>query len=137
MTRPLVHVLLLLAAGATAGCYGDDEPQATYVDGPARLCYEDAGFARPPCGPGARIDVYYAYGLRTHCGIEYAYFDDRHWVADPPLNDGSGNPPSGWDNPWQSGWMRLRSENEAEFTADGLKADFEPAPASYRVPGCA
>lgn len=134
----LAHTLVVLVAGATAGCSGDTEPQrATYVDGPARLCYEDAGFARPPCGPGARIGVYYAYGLRTHCGIEYAYFDDRHWVTEPPLNDGSGNPPAGWDNPWQSGWMRLRSEDEAEFTAADLKADFEPAPASFELPGCA
>jgi hypothetical protein len=33
--------------------------------------------------------------------------------------------------------MRLRSEDEAEFTAADLNADFEPAPPSFELPSCA
>jgi hypothetical protein len=81
--------------------------------------------------------VYYAYGLQTHCGIDWAFFDGRLWVADPPLDDGSGNPPDGWDNPRQVGFMGLRSHREAEFRAGDRRAHFRPAPPGFEPPGCA
>jgi hypothetical protein len=62
------------------------------------------------------IGVRYLYVLRTRCGIIDAYFAGRLWRANPPLSDGSGNPPRGWENPEALGTMRLVRTNLAEFS---------------------
>lgn len=95
--------------------------------------------AEPPCGPGALLGVAYEYELRTHCGIADAFFDGRWWLADPPLDDGSHNPPARWGNPTQRGSMRLLFERDrAEFRAEeDLVARFRLAPPSYQPDGCA
>ncbi len=42
--------------------------------------------------------------LYTHCGIHELQFEDQWYErAGGPLDDGSGNPPPGWDNPEQEG----------------------------------
>ena len=50
-----------------------------------------------------------------HCGIDEAMFEGRYYGAVHPLSDGSGNPPDGWGNPYQSGTMQVVSATEAEF----------------------
>ena len=70
----------------------------------------------PPSG-GAVVGVAYAHAISTHCGIVATQFDGREWVADPPLSDGQGNPPAGWDNPTQGGVMVLLDRDHAEFRA--------------------
>jgi hypothetical protein len=93
--------------------------------------------ADPPCGPGALPGVAYPYELRTHCGIADTFFDGRFWVADPPLDDGSHNPPRGWDNPTQEGTISLLAADRAQFRSDrDLVARFRPAPASYESAEC-
>lgn len=94
--------------------------------------------ARPACAGPVRLGVGYLYVLRTHCGIHDAYFGGRLWRADPPLNDGSGNPPRGWDNPEALGTMRLVRRNLAVFRPQRghLLARFSPAPPSWRVLVC-
>ena len=98
------------------------------------------------CFPGAKQRVCtgpvvggrsYRYELYTHCGVRNAYFAGRWWLAAPPLDDGSGNPPRGWDNPTQVGKMRLTTRRRAEFRAGRLVARFRPAPRGYRTPLCA
>lgn len=61
----------------------------------------------------------FPYTLYTHCGIRFASFDGRVW-ATAPLSDGNGNPPAGWGNPGQAGWVDIMSERSAVFTASGL-----------------
>ena len=43
------------------------------------------------------------FALLTHCGIYEARVQETFFLADKPLNDGHGNPPAGWDKPYQSG----------------------------------
>jgi hypothetical protein len=93
---------------------------------------------RRSCAGPVKMDVRYLYVLRTHCGILNAYFAGRLWRADPPLGDGSGNPPRGWDNPEALGTMRLVRTNLAEFRARDKKrvARFTPAPRGWKVVIC-
>jgi len=87
-----------------------------------------------PCGNGAAIGSAYAYRMYTHCGVEWTYFDGRWWKAKPRLSDGSGNPPRGWGNPYDDGWMMLVSENHAHFSsASGFGADFEALPGEVQA----
>jgi hypothetical protein len=76
----------------------------------------------------ATIGERYWHVLYTHCGIAGTEFAGRDWVAEPVLEDGSGNPPAGWGNPVQPGVMALTSRDHAEFESrDGaLEASFRP-----------
>lgn len=58
-----------------------------------------------------------AFELYTHCGINELKTDDGRFFerVDGPLTDGSGNPPPGWDNPYQSGRLVV-TEDVAVFT---------------------
>jgi hypothetical protein len=55
------------------------------------------------------------YRLYTHCGIEWARINGTFWRAERALSDGSGNPPAGWGNPFQSGTLVLLSATRARF----------------------
>jgi hypothetical protein len=83
------------------------------------------------------IGIRYLYVLRTHCGILDTYFAGRLWRATPPLRDGSGNPPHGWENPESLGTMRLVRANHAEFRQnEKLVARFTPAPPNWKTVTC-
>ncbi len=66
------------------------------------------------CGGGQPQDVApqssaargQSFSLYTHCGIDELRLDGKFYqrVAGP-LDDGSGNTPKGWDNPYQAGWL--------------------------------
>jgi hypothetical protein len=93
--------------------------------------------ARPACAGPVAVSVRYLYVLRTHCGILNAYFAGRLWRADPPLTDGSGNPPRGWENPESLGTMRLVRTNLAAFRqTTKLVARFTPAPPHWKTVTC-
>ena len=65
------------------------------------------------------------YDLLTHCGIREALIQDQYYVASPALDDGNGNPPKGWDNPYDSGTMTVNPDNTADFSdAAGHHAHF-------------
>jgi hypothetical protein len=95
-----LRMLVLTAAGslALAGCAG----------GPA---HRTGG--SPEHTPAARSSP---YSLYTHCGVDEANIDGRWYEASPPLSDGSGNPPKGWDNPYQRGRVTFVSETEVVFS---------------------
>jgi hypothetical protein len=57
-----------------------------------------------------------AYRLYTHCGIRYAEFGGTRFYADPPLDDGNGNPPGGWGNPFDDGTLTLVDPASVVFT---------------------
>lgn len=130
---------LALAVLALSGCslwsLAEDE-ETVALPGAGRICGPD--LQQLPCGSGVVQGAPYTFQLLTHCGIEYAYFDGRYWAADPPLSDGSGNPPAGWNNPIARGTMALEGDDAAVFRADsGQEARFRPASESFRPPGCA
>jgi hypothetical protein len=75
-----------------------------------------------PVGGAADFDLY------THCGINGIMIAGRWWQADPPLNDGQGNPPTGWGNPYQPGTLRSVDEETAVFSANPAPADAAPLP---------
>lgn len=74
----------------------------------------------PPASAPIRVGTVetgraYDFTLNTHCGIRETGFGEKYWDAVPSLDDGSGNPPDGWGNPFHEGTMRLLSATEAQF----------------------
>jgi hypothetical protein len=69
--------------------------------------------------PGASVSINVGssapYRLYTHCGVLSASINGQTYYAEPPLTDGSGNPPSGWANPYDDGDMTLRTATTADF----------------------
>src|ERR1017187_2403222 len=76
-------------------------------------CSAVAGTTPASRSPGDASPV--PYSLYTHCGIGYARIDGHWYRASPPQSDGSGNPPSGWANPYQRGTIQVISRVEAKF----------------------
>jgi len=71
-----------------------------------------------PSSPRVERGVEYRYTLYTHCGLDSKVdFDGSLWdYSGPgPPDDGSGNPPAGFDNPFDHGTMRLTSGDIAEY----------------------
>jgi hypothetical protein len=64
------------------------------------------------------------YRLYTHCGIEWARINGTFWRAEPPLSDGSSNPPAGWGNPFQNGRLVFLSATRARFDSSAGTATF-------------
>ena len=68
------------------------------------------------------------YNLYTHCGIHEALVGATYFVTDQVLDDGQGNPPEGWDNPYQAGTMTVMG-SEATFRDDfGHSVTFRSRP---------
>ena len=115
-----VGIMLLLGLGAAMlGAFG----------APADLMAHFPGGVRPALAESERaeVGVSYRFQLPTHCGVEYAFFDDRWWNASTQLyeNQARMDPPPGWGNPTEFGTMRLLSQDEAQFVGDsGNKAHF-------------
>jgi hypothetical protein len=62
--------------------------------------------------------VRYQFRLYTHCGLNGPTgpdFDGSFWTSVGPGDDGSGNPPAGFGNPFDIGTMTLVSANVAEY----------------------
>ena len=80
----------------------------------------------------------HSYVLYTHCGVRAAVFDKgRWWLANPPLDDGNGNPPPGWGNPFTRGVMVLAEEDLAVFTSEsGQVVEFVPWPPGLNKEPC-
>ena len=91
--------------------------------------------APAPDGSPAEIGVRYTHDLYTHCGIRYADFDGRRWLADPEL--GGPNSPPGWGNPSDPGTIELVARDRAMFLShSGKQAFFRPTPEDYRFKHC-
>ncbi len=70
------------------------------------------------------------YRLFTHCGVHAAEVDGITFFAQPPLDDGSGNPPPGWGNPYDDGTLTLVDQHTAVFRDPaGHKVRFTDRPA--------
>lgn len=108
-----VRVALLL----TAGC-------GTTNDAPSsaeRTAYSESD---PPVGEAVQFFLY------THCGVESLSVGGRWWHAVEPLygENGPGDSPDGWGDPYQEGELTLNSEDAITFEAKGKNVEFVPAP---------
>lgn len=65
----------------------------------------------------------------THCGVENARVGDVWWVATKPLygENGVGDPPEGWGNPYQKGRLTVLSSKRAVFEARGVRVALVPS----------
>jgi hypothetical protein len=68
-----------------------------------------------PYEQGIVIGDTYRYALYDHCGVEWARIDGGWWRTEP-LNDGGGNPPPGWANPYDHGTLRITNSDTADYT---------------------
>lgn len=110
MTPGLCSALATVAVGAVA-CTGA-HPRPEQVK-PA------------PTGISSPAPTTFAFALYTHCGIREARVAGHYYKTVPPLDDGSGNPPAGWDSPVQYGAMTKVSTEELIFTdATGHRVRF-------------
>lgn len=71
----------------------------------------------PTSSAAGESHVAVPFNLFTHCGIREALVDGTYFLADKVLDDGYGNPPAGWDNPYQAGTMTV-SGSTAVFRDD-------------------
>jgi hypothetical protein len=101
--------------------------------------------AGAPTGPGQvlavpaspEVGVPYAVDLLTHCGIVGTDIGGTWFAAEPPMVDGSGNPPPGWGNPYQRGTLTLLAADEAVFRDDsGHEVRFRAAGEATRPAPC-
>jgi hypothetical protein len=112
-------ILAGIVASVIVSACGTPPPHATGL--------ETVGAAKAVTAPTAAKPL--PYDLYTHCGIDEARIGNRYFQAAPPLSDGSGDPPAGWDNPYQAGTMTLVSATEAVFTdASGHRVAFKVRP---------
>jgi hypothetical protein len=70
------------------------------------------------------------YSLYTHCGIRYVDFGGTRFYANPPLGDGSGNPPAGWGNPSEGGFVVVTDPDHLTYFAFVHRASFATHPKS-------
>lgn len=95
-----------------------------------------AGYG-PGCSSVRAVKTINAFQLYTHCGIRHVILNGVAYAANPVLDDGSGNPPAGWGNPYQAGQLTLFDDGTASFWSGGLTAEFVKSDASLStLPGC-
>jgi hypothetical protein len=77
------------------------------------------------------------YEFYTHCGVLAATINGQGFYAKPALTNGSGNPPPGWENPYDAGEMTLRSLTTADFhDSSGHLAHFARSSQGKDIPVC-
>jgi hypothetical protein len=83
--------------------------------------------------------VVFRFSLYTHCGLDNPValdFDGSFWdsIGPGPASDGSGNPPAGFDNPFDNGTIQLLSHDMAEYhSRSGTVMRFSRSPAASRT----
>jgi hypothetical protein len=79
--------------------------------------------------------VRYSYDLFTHCGIRYAYFNGRLWVADKVAGRSSGWPLR-VNRPFERGLIRQVAARTVEFRSANVTVRFKRAAAMYWPETC-
>lgn len=69
--------------------------------------------------PAAAAGVEYPISIYTHCGLDRSRidFDSSLWNPVGETSDGQGNPPDGYNNPYDRGTIRLLPDGASEFTS--------------------
>lgn len=92
-------------------------------------CTTTTSIKGTPATPGTRaasgvVDAV-PFTLYTHCGIhELAYEGKYYERVGGSLDDGHGNPPSGWGNPEQRGVLVVRASTAVFSDAKGHRETF-------------
>lgn len=81
------------------------------------------------------------FQLQTHCGLDRSFirFDGDYWMAvgPEPLNDGAGNPPDGFGNPFDDGTMQRTGSSTAVFvSSQGVRLELARLPARPNIEPC-
>ena len=81
-----------------------------------------------PGNPDGLVDAV-PFALYTHCGIHELTFRGKYYVrAGGLLDDGQGNPPAGWDNPYQRGALTIFTTRALFTDAKGHRETFTLRP---------
>lgn len=116
------RVVVAASLVALLSCGGTDLPDDTGQN--------SQGTAYTPTQEGLRHVLY------THCGVVSTIVAAVLWVAEPRLEDDSGNPPPGWNENETPGTFRQTGESSAVFIADtGARATFTRAAPGTADPG--
>lgn len=120
----LVVVVVAVVALAAACGTGSDAPRDA----------EKTAYAESAPPVGEPVD----YFMYTHCGVESLSVDGRWWHAVEPLygENGPGDSPDGWGDPYQEGELTLNSEDSITFEAKGKGVEFVPAPEDKPMTMC-
>ncbi|WP_422934109.1 hypothetical protein [Sinomonas sp. P47F7] len=66
--------------------------------------------------------------LTTHCGIHEVRVGNTFYATDKILDDGNGNPPAGWGNPFQAGTITVTGQDAVFRDAAGHTVTFHARP---------
>ncbi|UKA64640.1 hypothetical protein [Arthrobacter sp. FW306-04-A] len=81
-----------------------------------------------PASPTTTTAVTVPFSLFTHCGIYEAQVQGSFFTADQPLDDGHGNPPAGWGNPYQPGTIAVEGQRAVFHDDRGHTVTFHARP---------
>ena len=109
--------VLVLGAGGVVGL-------AVVGDDPSGRTQRWTDFDRPPWTRGIEVGRTYEYSVNTHCGVHAARIDGTNWRAEPPVDDGMGNPPPGWAHVGGVGTLEIVDRNTAVFENGPLAVTF-------------
>ena len=115
--RPRTLVLAIIVAAVSAGC-GTDSAVSPPASVEAVGSVSPSGTANDPVR-----GVPYPMRLETHCGFQYADFDDRRWFATARYEEAL---PAGQDV--TQGTMTLLDEDTSQFDWGGGFVTFESTP---------
>lgn len=90
--------------------------------------------------PRAAADRDFPITVYTHCGLDRSRFDfdGSFWRAIGETSDGQGNPPPGYDNPYDAGTIRVLDDGTAQYTSSqGNRLRLERAASLGKGDGCA
>jgi hypothetical protein len=110
------HVAATSAGSAESGAEGSAELPESDTWAAAGVPNGAVSSSAGPASP--EVGVAYPLDLFTHCGVFGTDIGGVWFAADPPLVEGAGNPPPGWDNPYQRGTVTLLTADEAVFADD-------------------
>lgn len=89
----------------------------------AKRPVEDPGVSQATFGKTIDFNLY------THCGInELKAFDNYYERVGGVLGDGFGNPPAGWDNPYQAGRLSILGNTTTFRDTRGHTVEFKIRP---------
>jgi len=89
--------------------------------------------AEPNATPDSHTEP---FDLYTHCGIWFVQYDGKWFErVGGLLDDGNGNPPDGWGNPYHTGTLMVQGD-EAIFTDTGGRHEVFHYYPDAEVPVC-
>ena len=106
-------ILVLALTGCGTSTTAEDTPQETSTP------------------PGSSV----AFALYTHCGIDVMLHHGRWYErVGGRLDDGQGNPPAGWGNPYQRGTLTTAGARLVFQDDAGHREVFRPRPVTASPP---